>query len=222
MANTAFGDSLAITGNPGFVSARTTYLVGATQDAGRWVIDRDDSEGAGAVIGGANGDEMTVNFTGLEPADDDTPAAIFDVIMNGAANNASIVNGGLLSGADSLQITDNNATFETTRFANKTTARIMGPSGGDTFTVNYTTAAAGLTTLELDGYVAAGARPPTTQRPLRPRRHRRRGDDQPARPGAATVQQLRRGHPTRRTTDPVAGTVNITGGETAGTTTSQC
>ena len=41
------GDALAITGNPGFVAARTTYLVGATEDAGSWIIDPDGSGGAG-------------------------------------------------------------------------------------------------------------------------------------------------------------------------------
>ncbi|MDX1944428.1 MAG: hypothetical protein SFU86_03405, partial [Pirellulaceae bacterium] len=150
------GDAIAITGNPGApVVARETYVVGATQDAGTWVLDRDGNRGPGLNVAG-NGDELTINFTGLEPVDTDTPAAIFDVIMNVVANQATLQNGGLLNGAQSIQVVDNNASFETFRFANKTTTRIMGNSGADAFRLNATTNAAGLTTLELYGHIAPG------------------------------------------------------------------
>ena len=146
-------DRLAITGNPGSPVARETYLVGATEDAGTWVLDPDGNQGPGVTLAG-NGDELTVTFLNLEPVDSDTPAVIFDTIMNSVPNDATIQNGGLLNGANSLQVTDNNSTFETFRFANKGTVRIMGSSGADTITVDCTTAAAGLTNLEIYGHLA--------------------------------------------------------------------
>ncbi|MEO1996293.1 MAG: hypothetical protein ABGZ17_13575, partial [Planctomycetaceae bacterium] len=147
-------DNLVLTGDPGTLgAARETYLVGATEDAGTWVIDPDDSMGPGAN-GAPGGDEMIVNFSGLEPVDTDTPAAIFDVIMTAVVNEATIQDGGTLGGANALQLTDGNSTFETTRFANKTMVRIMGQEGSDELDVDFTTASAGLTTLEVYGHVA--------------------------------------------------------------------
>ncbi len=149
------GDTLVITGQEtdGGIVARETYLVGPTQDAGTWILDRDGNTGPGATFA-PNGDELTVSFTGLEPVDTDTPAAIFDVIYTGAADLATIENGGALPGGTSLRVVDNSATFETFRFANKTAARLMGSNGSDAFRLNATINAAGLTTLQLFGNVA--------------------------------------------------------------------
>ncbi len=146
-------DKLAITGNPGTPVARETYIVGATADRGTWVLDPDGSQGPGVTVAG-NGDELTVTFLNLEPVDSDTPAVVFDTIMTGAPNDATIQNGGLLNGVNSLRVLDNNGTFETFRFANKTTVRIMGQANADTITVDFTAAAAGLMALEIYGHVA--------------------------------------------------------------------
>ena len=135
--------------------ARETYIVGATEDAGKWVLDPTDAFGAGAV-GATAPTAGVITFTGLSPADTDTPAAIFDVILSTAADNATLQNGGLLNGFDSMQVVDNSSTFETFRFANKTTARIMGNSGADTFSIDYTTQPAGLQTLNVYGHIAPG------------------------------------------------------------------
>src|SRR5262249_931230 len=143
-----------ITGNPGTPVARETYVVGGTLGTGLWVLDPNGNRGAGLSIAG-DGDELSVSFSNLEPVDTDVPAAIFDVLMNAADTNASVFNGGLLNGANSLLVLDNNATFESFRFANKTTARIMGGPGADIFTVAYSIAAAGLAALEIDGHFAA-------------------------------------------------------------------
>ncbi len=155
----ANGNSLHFIGNPGAAVARETYLVGATKDAGTWVLDPNDHYGAGASGASAQGAGQfveVVNFTGISPADSSTPAAIYDIIMNAAANQATVENGGLLNGFTSLQLTDNNATFETTRWANKALVRIMGQDGADAFRVNYTTASAGLNELQIYGYLASG------------------------------------------------------------------
>ena len=61
---------------------------------------------------------------------------------------------GTINGANALEVHDNGATFESARFANKLTARIMGDVGADTLTADYTTASAGLVGLELYGHVA--------------------------------------------------------------------
>ena len=157
------GDSLSIRGTPagGFgASARETYIVGATEDAGTWVIDPNGNMGAGATSSGiaADGDEMIVTFTNLEPADTNTAIPVFDVILSTAADNLTIGNGFASPGmtTPNILVTDNANTFESFRFANKPVVRIMGNSGADLFRVNYTTAAAGLTNLEVFGNVARG------------------------------------------------------------------
>lgn len=151
------GDSLLITGDPGSVAVRETYLVGATQDAGTWIVDPDGNRGAGANLA-ANGDELIVNFTGLEPVDSDMPATTFDLILSGANDVVSIEDGvlGAPFTTPNLQVIDVGGTFETTTFANKTNVRVMGVSGSDSLTLNYTVAAAGMATLELYGHVASG------------------------------------------------------------------
>ena len=79
------GDSLLLTGNPGSTISRETYLIGATKDAGTWVVDPDGSRGAGASSAG-NGDELVVNFTGLEPVASDLP--MIDAVMVEVPNPA--------------------------------------------------------------------------------------------------------------------------------------
>jgi hypothetical protein len=148
-------DRLSITGNPFATIARETYRVGATQDAGIWIFDRDDNMGPGSG-GPANGDELTVNFKNIEPVDSDTPATVFDVILAAAGDNVSIVNGGALNGFTSLQVNDLSGTFETFRFARKGTVRLMGQTGGDRFLADYTTAATGLTSLQIFGHAVPG------------------------------------------------------------------
>ena len=148
-------DSLVITGTPGggaFNNARETYIVGATEDAGTWELNPAGALGNGA----ADTNEMFINFTGLEPADTDSVAATFDVLLGAAGNQGTLSNGGDLNGADSLLFTDNNSTFETFRFANKSQVRIMGQGGDDAFRLNATTNATGLTDLEYYGHQAAG------------------------------------------------------------------
>ncbi len=148
-------EQLNITGDPGTIVARETYIVGASQDAGTWVLDPTDTFGAGAV-GATAPTAQVITFTGLSPVDSDTPAAIFDVILSANADNGTIQDGGLLNGADSLRYVDNSGTFETFRFANKTNVRIMGNSGDDIFNLDFTTASAGLTALDIYGHAASG------------------------------------------------------------------
>ncbi|MFM8475698.1 MAG: beta strand repeat-containing protein, partial [Planctomycetaceae bacterium] len=149
------GDALSVTGTPtgGFgMLARETYLVGVTEDAGSWILDPDGNMGPGAGLP-ANGDEMIVNFDGLEPVDTDIPVPLFDVVWNNStADNIRIEDGGLLPGGVSLRVVDVSGTFETFRFANKNTVRLHLNGGADIATLNYSTPAAGLANLEVYGH----------------------------------------------------------------------
>jgi hypothetical protein len=148
------GDTLAVIGTPAGglgVTARETYRVGATEDAGRWILDPDGNMGPGASLP-PSGDEMIVDFTGLEPADTDVFVPIFDVVWNAAfADNIRIEDGGLLPGGVSLRVVDLSGTFETFRFANKNVVRLHLNGGADIATLNYTVPAAGLAALEVFG-----------------------------------------------------------------------
>ena len=153
------GDTLTIRGTPvgGLpAAARETYLVGATEDAGTWVIDPDGSRGAGLPVAG-NGDEMTVTFTGLEPASSTTVVANFDVIYNdGIINDSATITSSVFGGFNAFHVNDDSGTFESFDFANKTTVRLMGNRGQDDFRINAGVNANLLTTLEIDGHLAAG------------------------------------------------------------------
>ncbi|MEY3457521.1 MAG: hypothetical protein RL215_678, partial [Planctomycetota bacterium] len=159
------GDTLRVLGTPaGGLGpfSRETYLVGATEDAGVWIFDPDGNTGPGAG-GMANGDEMRVEFSGLEPVDSDTAAAFFDVVWN---NNFSdtirIENGGPLPGGTSLRVVDLSSTFETFRFANKNVVRLHLNGGADTTVLNYSVPADLLSVLEVFGHgdpIVAGVIP---------------------------------------------------------------
>lgn len=126
-------DTLVIEGNAGPAIARETYLVGATQDAGRWVMDPDGSAGVG-VTGVLNGDEMIVDFTGLDPVDTSTVAVNFDVFLTGGVDDVRFEDGGLLAGFLSVRVVDVGGTFETFRYTNKTNITIDSLGGNDILT----------------------------------------------------------------------------------------
>ena len=141
-------DSLVLTGDPGSVVARESYVVGGSQDAGTWTLDPDGTTG--------NGDELVVSFSGLEPDDSDAPVATFDVVLTPGIDDVSIEDGGTLGGVDATQVVDNGGTFESFRFANKATVLINGADGADAFFVDHLFPAAGLNSLELYGHDVTG------------------------------------------------------------------
>lgn len=148
-------DTLIVTGDPGFVSGREVYRAGATEDAGIYILDPNGNTGPGG-FGAGSGDELVVSFTGLDPIDTDVPAANFDIVLSAAADLATLENGGILNGFNALQLTDNGATFETTRFTRKTAVIISGSTGGDNIRYNYTVASQGLISLSNFGNAAPG------------------------------------------------------------------
>ncbi|TVS20446.1 MAG: hypothetical protein EA424_03935, partial [Planctomycetaceae bacterium] len=161
-------DSLTITGDPGFVTARTSFLAGPpnplTDFSGTWVIDPLDFYGAGAVGAAAQGfgqDAMVVNFTGLAPVADDTPATAFDAILTGGDDDATVQDA-VVSGLAGLEVVSNTATFEDFAITRKDSIRLMGQSGGDVFRIDYGTAPVGsdsatpIDLIEVYGHVAPG------------------------------------------------------------------
>ena len=159
-------DALSITGDPGAVVARETYQVGATQDAGTWVLDPDDSGGPG-FAGTTNGDELVVNFSGLEPVDTDTPAAVFDILFGGGNDIAVVQDAlGTLNGFQATQVVDVSGTFEDFAFARKDTVRFNGQDGADQFTLDQCQ----------PGSRLGGQSGRRNIRGLRPRHHRDRCD----------------------------------------------
>ena len=126
-------DTLVIEGNPGAVVARETYLVGATQDAGTWILDPNGSAGVGAA-GLLDGDELVVEFTGLDPVDTSTPAVNFDIFLTGGNDDVRFEAGGLLAGVASTRVVDVAGTFETFRYANKQQVTLDSLGGEDVIT----------------------------------------------------------------------------------------
>src|SRR5262245_18306042 len=124
-------DTLEILGG---VAMQLTYTAGATHDAGTMMHT------------GAAGTQ-TIDFAGIAPITDTVAAATL-VIKGTAGNNAiSVTDGGLVNGQQTTQVSA--ATFESIRFANKTTVTIDGNGGADSVNFNNPTVAAGLTEMDV-------------------------------------------------------------------------
>jgi hypothetical protein len=111
-----------------------TYTAGATPDAGTLTHTGD----AGA---------QTIAFAGIAPVTD-TVAAV-SLTINGTAGSDAIAvtDGGLVGGFQTTQISA--PSFESFRFANKTSVTIDGNGGVDTLTFNNPTPATGLATFNV-------------------------------------------------------------------------
>lgn len=157
-AGAGTNDVLNVFGNPGVAVARESYIVGATEDAGRLVLDPDGNLGyLKTSVAVANGDELDVSFNGLDPIFTDVPSTIFDVVLSSAIDSATLQAGPLLNGAQSMNLIDNNATFESTQFANKGTVTVSGFTATDTLQwFDNGVVAAGLTNLEFYGFLPIG------------------------------------------------------------------
>lgn len=116
-----------------------------------------------AITGAHSGvitlDDVTIAYSNLTPINDTTPAVNYTFnALPSAAIPINIVTGPVVAGFQTIQINDGGTmTFETTNIANKTHVTINEPNNfADTYTLNYPTAATGLTTLTVNGGTAAG------------------------------------------------------------------
>jgi Calx-beta domain/Domain of unknown function (DUF4214) len=97
-------------------------------------------------------DGLQIVFSNIEPVTDVAPAATFTVNGTAAGEQINIVDGPIFGGFQTTQVNSGaSATFELVNFANKTDVTVNGLAGDDTFTLNVTTPAAGLSTLRVNG-----------------------------------------------------------------------
>jgi Ca2+-binding RTX toxin-like protein len=112
-----------------------TYTAGATHDAGTLTYTGD----AGT---------QTIAFAGIAPITDTVAAATLTIFGTPSNDAIAVTDGGLVNGFQTTQVSA--PTFESIRFANKTTVTIIGNGGAaDTLTFNNPTPAAGLSTLNV-------------------------------------------------------------------------
>ena len=112
-----------------------TYTAGATHDAGTLTYTGE----AGT---------QTIAFAGIAPITDTVAAATLTIFGTGSNDAIAVTDGGLVNGLQTTQVSA--PTFESIRFANKTTVTIIGNGGAaDTLTFNNPTPAAGLSTLNV-------------------------------------------------------------------------
>jgi hypothetical protein len=123
-------DSLEIMGG---VATQLTYTAGATPDAGT------------LMYAGAAGTQ-TIGFAGIAPITDTVAAATLVIKGTAGKDVIEVTDGGLVNGQQTTQVSA--ATFESIRFANKTTVTIDGNGDFDTLSFNNPTVAAGL--IEMD------------------------------------------------------------------------
>ena len=88
---------------------------------------------------------QTIDFAGIAPITDTVVAATLTINGSAGADAIAVTDGGLVNGFQTTQVSA--ATFESIRFANKTTVTINGNGGADTLAFNNPTPATGLSTL---------------------------------------------------------------------------
>lgn len=129
-------DTLVIQGGGG-PDTHVTYTPGPTQDAG--------------LIETTNGqDRQVIRFSGLEPVQDNVPAATATVNGNSANNVITYskgTGGGIFAGNTGLVAVDSNETYE---FNNKAKLILNGSGGSDIINLNNATTPAGLTSIVTD------------------------------------------------------------------------
>jgi hypothetical protein len=120
-----------------------TYTAGATPDAGTLTHTGD----AGA---------QTIAFAGIAPVTDTVAAVSLVFNATAGAEAIAITDGGMVDGFQTTQISA--PSFESFRFANKTSVTINGNGGVDTLNFNNPTPATGLTTFNVTSVVAVTQR----------------------------------------------------------------
>jgi hypothetical protein len=122
-------DALEVSGG---TASDLTYTAGATHDAGTLTYTGEAST-------------QTIVFAGIAPITDTVAAATLTINGSAGADAIAVTDGGLVNGFQTTQV--GAATFESIRFANKTSVTINGNGGADTLAFNNPTVAAGLSTL---------------------------------------------------------------------------
>ncbi len=123
-------------------------LFGGSATSSMYDVGPAADEGTLTAVNG--GDTQIIGFTGLEPINDLVPAGTLTVNVSAAADIVNVINGPLVLATQTNEINFNGA-FELINFANKTTVDINGLGGGDTINVDYSTAAVGLSALNVNG-----------------------------------------------------------------------
>ncbi len=112
--------------------------------------------GAGAIM--YNGTK-SITFSNLSPIFDTVPSPTFTFTApTGGGQTVDLVNGPVIGGTQTAQINDGGTGhFELVDFGNKTAVTLNTPGTGNTALVNYTTAAAGMTSLAVNGLAGNSA-----------------------------------------------------------------
>ncbi len=104
-------------------------------------------------------DDVPIVYSNLTPISDVSPAVNYTFnAFPSAAISINIIDGPTFMGFQTIQINDGgSSTFETTNIANKTNVTVDEPNNfADVYTLDYPTAADGLTTLTVAGGTTAG------------------------------------------------------------------
>jgi Calx-beta domain-containing protein len=148
------GGSLAVPGGIDYRGGRGGYNVLALR-GGRFADEREVARTphAGVIVLGGT----TVHYAQIAPINDTVSAANLTINGTASAEIINVINGPLVGGVQTTQVNSSGNTFELVNFAHKTNVTINGNGGSDTFNLNITTPAAGLTSLALDATLEAGS-----------------------------------------------------------------
>jgi Ca2+-binding RTX toxin-like protein len=125
-------DTLEVLGG---TAAELVYTAGATPDAG--TLTHTDTAGT-----------QSIDFAGIAPITDTVAAASLTINATAGTDTIAVTDGGLVGGTHTVQVS--SPTFESIRFANKTTVTINGLGGNDSVSFNNPNLSlAGTTTLNV-------------------------------------------------------------------------
>lgn len=141
------GGSLAVPGGIAYDGGHGGYNVLALR-GGRFAREREIAHSPHS--GTITLDRTTVHYADIAPINDTAPAASYTINGTAAAETINVANGPVVSGNQTTQVSSVGDTFELVNFANKVSVTINGNGGGDTFDLNSTLAAVGLTALTVN------------------------------------------------------------------------
>jgi hypothetical protein len=149
------GGSLAVPGGISYSGGQGGYNVLALR-GGHFPHEREVAytPHSGLMVLG----DTTIHYAEIAPINDTVPAASYTLNATAASETINVVNGPVVSGVQTTQVNDGSGgTFELVNFANKPSVTINGGGGSDTFNLNNTLPAVGLSALALDSSPGAAS-----------------------------------------------------------------
>lgn len=139
---------------PGHPRRGVLEVAGGTATGGDYTVV---APGAGTLTHSFGHLIQSIHFTGLAPVTDTTSETNFTINANPASGaSISLVNGPVVSSAQTLEVTSSDPSYESVTFANKTNVIMNAQNSNDTVLLANSVVSAGLNALQVNATSSGG------------------------------------------------------------------